>query len=616
MTKRIVALILSVICIAACLTGCAHDRKIDGENIKGAEVTMYLGEPVYELDPALCLNNDSALQICGLIYDTLFTMDPSGKVQNSIVSSYKIVKDEKNKEYTMELELRDKNYWSDGIYVCAEDVIFAWKRILDPSFNSDAACLLFDIKNASDAKQGDCSIDDVGIFADDELLLRITFEGDIDYDRFIRNLTSVALAPLREDIITRNADWSKKPATTVCSGPFMLRRINYGFDGSNLPDASYASLVLERNPFYRRSSDAKYLDTSVKPYRLNIDLSTPKEEQLQLFANGEIFYVGDIALSARSNYKDSAVVSDMLSTSTVFLNENAQIAKSDGTTEALFANKNVRLALSKAIDRQSLADTLVFARPATAIVPYGVFEADSAKNLFRNVGGDIISTSADASGASSLLAGITPSDYSFDVMVKGTDEIQVKIGEVVVEAWKALGFNATLNAVMPYVNDEKLSGEDVKDIYDDTFDERFFSNTYDVAIADLFSYSTDAFSVLAPFAARFSGQGQDMTSAEYIDVPHKTGFHEEAYDALIEEAFAEQKPAKRAEVLHRAESYLLDAMPVIPLVFNQDAYLISPDLSKVGSSYYGFRVFTKMAQKNWIDHIETLPPEDKDEKNP
>ena len=63
MTKRITALLLSIICCLGLLTAC-YDSQIDGEIIKGAEITLYLSEPVYDLDPALCYNNDSALQIC------------------------------------------------------------------------------------------------------------------------------------------------------------------------------------------------------------------------------------------------------------------------------------------------------------------------------------------------------------------------------------------------------------------------------------------------------------------------------------------------------------------------------------------------------------------------
>ena len=75
-------------------------------------------------------------------------------------------------------------------------------------------------------------------------------------------------------------------------------------------------MYLERNPYYRRNYEKDYLDKSVTPYRLIIDFSMTAEEQLEAFAAGEIFYVGNIALSARSNYLDSAKVSNGLSTHT------------------------------------------------------------------------------------------------------------------------------------------------------------------------------------------------------------------------------------------------------------------------------------------------------------
>jgi hypothetical protein len=57
-------------------------------------------------------------------------------------------------------------------------------------------------------------------------MLEINFEGKIDYDQFMLNLTSLALAPLRDDIVSKSDDWAKKPGTMVCSGPFKLGRIN------------------------------------------------------------------------------------------------------------------------------------------------------------------------------------------------------------------------------------------------------------------------------------------------------------------------------------------------------------------------------------------------------
>ena len=56
--------------------------------------------------------------------------------------------------------------------------------------------------------------------------MEVRFEKSIDYDQFLLNLTSVALAPLRSDITAKSDDWAKKPGTMVCSGPFRLARIN------------------------------------------------------------------------------------------------------------------------------------------------------------------------------------------------------------------------------------------------------------------------------------------------------------------------------------------------------------------------------------------------------
>ena len=610
MTKRIIALLLSIVCCLGLLTAC-YDRNIDGETIKGAEIKLYLAEPVYDLDPALCYNNDSALQLAGLLFDTLFAINSDGKVVNSIVDDYEIIEDENTKEYYMMIYLKKGNCWSDGTVVSAEDVVYSWKRILNASFNSEAACLLFDIKNARKAKLGDCSIDDVGVYAHDSLTLQVNFEGKINYDQFILNLTSPVLAPLKENVVDDYADWSKRATTAIYSGPFMVRRVNYGLGDDGSLNMETAELVLERNPYYRRTKDDKHLDKSVTPFRLIVDMSVSKEEQLEMFAAGEIFYVGDIALSVRGNYLDTATITDIMSTHTYYLNQNAEIAKADGTTEKLFANKDVRLALSTAIDRNAIAQTVVFAKAATALVPHGVFNTNSAKETFRSVGGDIISASADIAAAKALLssAGINAADYSFTISVRSEDEVHMAIAEAVKTAWCELGFNVTLDAVAPAINDELYAGEPAKSFYDDIFSERFSAGEYEVAAIDFQSPTPDAFSMLAPFARSLSGQGQDMANAAitgiYEDTPHKTGYDNTEYETILEEAFAcKDDLAARATKLHDAEKLLLADMPVIPIIFNQNAYLVSGELSKYETSYYGFRIFNKLTLKDYVKYLD------------
>jgi oligopeptide transport system substrate-binding protein len=390
----------------------------------------------------------------------------------------------------------------------------------------------------------------------------------------------------------------------------MVRRVNYGLseDGSSTPGTQ--ELVLERNPYYRRNSEDKHLDKAVSPYRIVIDYSVTKEEQLEMFAAGEIFYVGDIALSVRANYKDTAIISDLMSTHVYYLNQNAEIKKADGTTEKLFANKDVRLALSAAIDREAIAQTVVFARAASALVPYGVFNAGSVKENFREIGGNIIATTADMSAAQSHISasGINPADYSFSVAVRAEDEVHMAIAESVVAAWTQLGFNVTLDAVSPVINDEFYAGEPAKTFYDDIFSERFAANDYEVIAIDLQAPTADAFSILAPFARSLSGQGQDMKEAAlsgiYEDSPHRTGYDSQEYEALLEEIFANTTDAAaRAAKLHEAEAMILSEMPVIPVFEYQNIVMKSSKLSGIKYSAWGSMDFQKVKLKNWQDYV-------------
>ncbi len=631
MTKKTVAFLLAAACLVCMLASC-HDGKIDGDTIKGAEIQVYMSEMIYDFDPATVYNNDSALQILSLMYDTLFTLNKNGKVEKSLAKSYEFTTDTVTEEYKMIITLREGTSWSDGTYVSAQDVVYAWKRILDPEFNCEAACLLYDVKNAQEAKLGNTSIDSVGVYASDELRVEITFVSpDVDTERFLLNLTSVALAPLRENVISRNGDWAKKSSTIVCSGPFMLRRSNYGFDTSGKADNAYREIVLERNPYYRRTAESKYLDKSVTPYRILFNYYEDSSQVMTEFNSGNIFYVGNVPLASRSEYKDKATVEDLMSTHAYYFNENADVAVKGGKTEKLFADKNVRLALSAAIDRAAIAEQIVFAKPATGFVPYKVYDT-TKKTSFREVGGSLISTGADLAAAQNYIAasGKTPSDYTFAISVRSDDEVDLAIANIVCESWKSLGFNVSVNVVKPTINDDEAQGAVATDIYDDNFLEYFMNGTktvtdkdgntttvaaYEVIAVDIAAYSPDAFSVLAPFATRFSGQGQDMSSSsDYITPEHKTGYISEEYNAKIEAAYAEKDAAKRAALLHEAETVLVADMPVMPVVFNQTAYLASKDLSGIKTNYYGVNVFTKVKQKHYTDYIVTVADSGAEEK--
>ena len=630
MMKRIFALLLCLATLLTAFVGCAGN---EDEDYRGQYITMYLTDNIYDLDPANAYNNEAMSKVVGLMFDTLFKLDEKGNVKKSLVKSYKITEDENSGDYIMELRLKN-TWWSDGTQVSANDIVFAWKRLLEVDANFEAAALLFDIKNARAAKEGDASIDDVGIYPEEQTLLTIRFEEEIDYDQFLLNLTSVALAPLRDDIVSKSDDWAKKPGTMVCSGPFKLGRINWRSDAANKqfdplaittdPDGYtvygknettqvVTDFILERNAYYYRNpEDDLSILKSVTPYRLCVDCSLTDEQLTKAYEIGMVTYVGDIPLSLRKEgvIADAATVAKKsLSTNSIYLNENAIV--NDGTEEGykLFAHKEVRQALSMVIDREALAEAIVYAEAATGFIPTGVFEAGSKKTMFREAcTAAYESLKTDPAAADALLksAGITASKYSFELTYASYDDVHTFIAETVAAAWNELGFNVTLKARGTIENNDyyKYTDSTPVDICDDLYMQDFKTSDYDAIIVDACAISADPFSMLAPFAKAFSGRAMDMSDTEnYNLTPHITGFDNEDYNTLMEDIFAEKDISARADKLREAEAILMDEMPIIPLVFNYEAHATSSVIKTVSATYYLPANFQKTTIKSYDKYI-------------
>ena len=191
------------------------------------------------------------------------------------------------------------------------------------------------------------------------------------------------------------------------------------------------------------------------------------------------------------------------------------------------------------------------------------------------------------------------------------------------------------------------------DICDDLLIESIQRNKYEVVAFDYNAYSADAWSVLSNFATPFSGMKLIMDDpTNYHLTTNTTGYDSEAYNNLMEaiyyipyfanleesdyqflsiydtkEEFAEvyntvkkiyddngitpstkssDWAAQKATLLHKAEEMLMEDMPIIPVVFNQNAVLISDELSKVTSNYYIPAYFRKTNLKDYADYTPVL----------
>lgn len=575
--KKVISLILAVTMLAATAVGCTTlEKDATGEDYdKGAIIDMYLTTEVYNFDPQLSVTDDAMLKIFSLCYEGLTKINEDGKWEPALMKKYKIDQDDEE-AFRILVELNNTR-WSDGRTVQAADIVYSWKRILEPDATNEAASLLYDIKNARDVKLGDATVDDLGIAAVDTYTLEIEFEQKVDLDQFFENCSSIALVPVREDVITRydGGVWAQKSTTVVTNGPFSPKEIVYG-----------NTLRLERSPYYYLDEEKEeHLDKYVIPYRLLTKYDTGSAEaQLASLTSGGIFYDGEIPLSARAQYQGSAVIDDMMGTHTYVFNTNNE----------LFAKPEVRRALSMAIDRNQIVSIVTYAKPATGYIPYKVFDSTSGTS-FRTAGGDVISASANMAEAQSLLSSAGVKGGAFTLSIRN-NEVDKAIADYVAGVWGQLGFTVTVETVVSTPNTADST------IYVDNFQAKYDAGEFDVIGIDMMMLSADAFSALSQFAVTFSGNGVNMDSENYDLYGHISGYASEEYNALIESAYAEKDRAARATILHEAEKLLMNDMPVMPIIFLQDAYLYTDVLSGISSTYYGTRDFSRTKMKDYMTY--------------
>ena len=687
MMKRVFALILCLVLLTGALAGCKSKSTDD----KGAYIAMYLSDEIYDFDPANAYYNNDLTAILELLYEPLFTLSAKGKIQNALAQSYVMKTDDDG--IHMEITLKE-TVWSNNYALTANDCLFAWQRLLDPNNGFAAASLLFDIKNARAYNQGLLTKDDLMVEAVEQRVIRITFENNVDINAFLLNLTNVATAPLLSVAVKHNADWAKKASTLVTSGPFKVAKLKYEIQldesGKKIKAQDDYSLdvkgnqrvnpttgeilnnsynvmkvktfILERNQYYYRDVERDALDKYVLPYRIVVDCSMSAEELLEEYKQERLFYVGAIPLSLRNDeyVRKNVTVSDSLSTFVCYLNENAEI-----NGQKLFADQHVRLALSLALDRQEIADGVVYAKPATALVGPKVFEKGTSGS-FRSTGGDLISVSANLDEARAELAkveieGFAAGDYPFTIKVASYDEAQIQMANQMKTAWEQLGFPVTVEIAETIVNNDERSESDQvstpEDVCDDLFVEAIQRGKYEAIVFDYASYAPTAYATLSSFALTFSGSATMDETNEYSPNTHNTGYNSTAYNNLMEAVYfipyfsaMAEDPAERifddpdtnpymgigletkedyvalynavkaiyeeygiqptdksakweeqkAILLHAAEKLLMQEMPVIPIVFNQNASMTNKKhLSGITSTYYTPSYFKKVSLKNY-----------------
>jgi oligopeptide transport system substrate-binding protein len=424
--------------------------------------------------------------------------------------------------------------------------------------------------------------DDLGIEAIDDYTLRISLRQSAPFfigllaHQFFRLVPQTAIEKWKKE-------WTRKEHIVTC-GPFRIKDIR-----------PYDALVLEKDPNYWDAANVHLDGLEFYPLEENATiLNLYKAGSVDAFLNHTVLtsWIDEVR-----EYKDE------------YLNfpENATAYYSMNVRKPPFNDPKIRKAFAMATDRQAVSDFRKVTKPLYDLTPTGIFpEYDKARAKIseeirqeRGISPEVWAkyNKFDPEGARKTLT-----DAGFPVQKNGngyscptfptdtvsltfnTNENNRAIAEFVQAQWKQ-----NLGITVP------LKSQEFK---------TFLKDRHEV---------------------QYIGFAQSLWSGDYMDpytflglhygYPNNgdTGFNDPKYNKMLDEANSELDPTKRFEKLARAEFYLMEQQPSIPLTINATNWMKKPYVKGMypnpGTLIPWKFVYIESDPAKWDKNVENLMTE-------
>ncbi len=180
---KLTALILSVILIIPCVTGC-------GKSHLDQTIYFEVSSAPLTLDPQVA-SSDIELMVVRNIYEGLLRKNKDGHIEKGVCESYE------TDGLTYTFKIRKDAKWSDGSPVSSYDFLFAFERAVAPSTKAPFVHRLFSIANADEIYRGEKGASSLGVDTPDERTLTITLE--YNDKEFLNTLTTSICMPCNEE---------------------------------------------------------------------------------------------------------------------------------------------------------------------------------------------------------------------------------------------------------------------------------------------------------------------------------------------------------------------------------------------------------------------------------
>ena len=352
------ALALSLVALAFGAAGCTPKRggtaSASDTPVKGGTLSYYIGEPAY-IDPYNTQESEGT-NVEQSLFDSLTAINPlTSKLEPAAAESWKA-----NSDGTVwTFKLRKGAKFHDGTPVGAKDFKYAWERIANPATDpknpSVISYHLSPVKGFQEMADGKAT-DLTGVKVIDDLTLEVTLtESFADFEYVVAH---PALAPVPKAAVEKDPKaFAEAP---VGNGPFKM------------------SGTWKHDQYIKVVRFDGYYGTKANLDGIDFKIFKDEDTAFREFEAGNIDFTsiptGKIGAS-KTKYGVSADGYTVNPKTQVLLGaETAVYYMLMNNTDPILKNPKVRAAISMAINRQALCDTLYEGtrKPATGIVPPGI----------------------------------------------------------------------------------------------------------------------------------------------------------------------------------------------------------------------------------------------------
>lgn len=546
MKKKLVSVLLgAAMALSVVLSGCggtdnaaAAAGGAEGTAAGSNVINVQVGPSPETIDPALNSAVDGANMIIHA-FEGLLKFDKNNDVVPGLAESYEVSDD----GITWTFHLRDGLKWSDGSDLTADDFVYSWKRVVDPMTAAPYGYDLMNyVKGFEEASEG--NLDALAVSAPDKNTFVVELKSPCVY--FDKICAFAVMVPVQQATIEANGEsWSVNPDTYVTDGPYYMTEYTDGLQ-----------IVFEKNPYYWDAANITF-DTIV--WHLIEDANAA----YSAYQNNEIDMIKDVPTEEIPSLEGSSefYIEPIMGTYYVTFN----------TKKAPFDDPKVREALSLAIDRKYVAETIMqgIYSPATNFVGPGVSDEKSGSS-FEDVTKekygdhfDIENYDADIEKAKALLAEAGyPNGEGFPEFNYLTNDsgYHKPVAEYLQSAWADLGLNMNVNI------------QEWKTV---TADRR--AGNFDVA-RNGWIYDWDDPSNMINLLE--TGNGNNDGKYSNPD-----------FDKAVDDARNTTDLAEHYDLLHQAEQILLDDAAMAPVAYYNDFWLQKDNLKNTWHSPSGYWYF-------------------------